>query len=114
MKNFQRLLLVLIFCFLTACDFTLNNLKFDADKWKNADLRTRGRMLKDLKNSKILEGKTKSEVEELLGRPNSNIPNNWVYKIDLGHKFGSHAWTYNLNVEFHTEAETVKRIYEND
>jgi hypothetical protein len=44
-----------------ACDFKLNNLKFDSEKWKTADLRTKGRMLDDLRNSRILEGKTKTK-----------------------------------------------------
>ena len=115
MKGLSKtLVLLLVFCFSTACDFTLNNLKFDSGKWKTADLRTKGRMFRDLRDSRILEGKTKVEIDNLLGKPTFENPNTWVYKIDLGHKFGSTAWTYNLNVEFDQTTKTVQKVYAND
>ncbi len=101
MKQFVKLqIILLLFCFSVSCDFRLNNLAFDSEQWKSSDLRTRGRIFKDLKKSKILEGKTKPEVENLLGIPAFENQDNWIYKIDLGYRFGNTVWTYNLNVRF--------------
>jgi hypothetical protein len=44
----------------------------------------------------------------LLGKPNNN-GENWIYTIDLGHRFGTTVWTYNLNIEFE---EIQKRLKE--
>ncbi len=115
MKRLNKtLVLFLVFCFSTACDSTPNNLKFNSEKWKSADLRTKGRMSKDLRNSKILEGKTKSEIENLLGKPIFENSEVWIYKVDLGHKFGDAVWAYNLNIIFDDNTKTVLRAYEND
>lgn len=72
MKQFSEkitLLLLSIFLFGCATDFKSNNAIFDSEKWKNGDLRVRGQMSKDLEKSKVLEGKTKTEVKFLLGEP---------------------------------------------
>jgi len=58
--------LSMVFVFLLACGVVVNNEKFDSAKWKNGDERTRGRMIYDLQNSKVLIGKTKREVAEML------------------------------------------------
>ncbi len=79
----------MVFVFSMACGVVVNNEKFDSVKWKNGDERTRGKMVYDLQNSKVLTGKTKQEVAEMLYEPermekfNEDLAKNaWHFSVD--------------------------------
>jgi hypothetical protein len=62
----KEITVAMVVFFSLACGVVVNNAKFESAKWKNGDERARGKMVYDLQNSKILIGKTKREVAEML------------------------------------------------
>lgn len=68
--------------FSAACGFVVNNDSFDATRWKNGNSRIKGKMVYDLQNSKILIGKSKTEVDDLLGRDDYPSENRKTFVID--------------------------------
>ena len=80
------MLTVFVFCFaITSCkDFQSNDLLFDQNEWKKSGARVRGRMYSNLLSQKILLGKTRHEVIEMLGEPDETYPDIIKYAIDLG------------------------------
>lgn len=82
MKQFTLTLTIFLFGLFTACGFIINNDQFDSAKWKRGDARTKGKMVYDLQKSKILIGKTKAEVAELLGKDDYPSENRKIYEID--------------------------------
>lgn len=89
--------------------------KFESKKWIENE-QTRHEMRNDLINSKILLGKTKSELFEILGEPqstfiiNNDTINNFNYYMgSVGHGMGIKM--YQLNIEFKNEkVEKVENI----
>jgi len=89
-------------------------LKFNSTEWtENKD--ERHHMRKDLIESKLLIGKTKSEVVEILGKPENNIKveidtlKNWNYYMGSeGHGMG---WKFHyLDLHFKNgKVETIKK-----
>lgn len=70
----KKLLIILLLTFLgSGClgEKQNNDLRFASEIWKTTDKRTRGRMVYDLQKSRILIGKTRREVIELLGQSDS-------------------------------------------
>ena len=103
--------LILLVIFFASCrsDSLPNDVAFDSARWKNGDSRTRGGMAHNLQQKSILAGKTKSEVAELLGKPDSQPESeNWLYEVDFGTMFGKSVTTpINLNVNFDLSTEKV-------
>lgn len=66
--------------------------KFDSDKWKSSDLNTeanwdlRWTMMNDLRNNYRLEGQTKIEIIELLGKPETETQNEFYYYLGYSRK----------------------------
>jgi len=54
--------------------------KFDRDRWL-ADKEKRYELATDIIKSHVLIGKTKAEVEQLLGKENNGQSNNWEYYL---------------------------------
>jgi hypothetical protein len=108
-KKFFFLLMAIVLL-ASACvrDFKFNNLAFDSDKWKNADKRTKGQMVYDLKDRRLLIGKNKQQVVETLGAYEEANKNTWSYQVDVGIKFGNDVWSYRFNVFFDEQSQTVK------
>ena len=101
---------LLCICLLLAACF--NNESFNSERWIRGDIRVRGRMVRDLRSTRLLEGKTEAEIISLLGEPDyrSELRPAWVYKVDIGHKFGSGPWTYDLFVLIDPFSKRVKHI----
>ena len=93
-----------------------NSETFEPEVWKRGDHRQRGKMVKALVRSEILVGKTKEEVTDLLGPSDSQHEEgrDQVYIVDLGHKFGSDPWTYQLHVRFSAEHDVVETVWYTD
>lgn len=60
---------------------------FDSEKWRNGDRIDRGTMYSDLFMKRTLNGKTRDEVEQLLGEPDKKAlvegREVWLYKIEV-------------------------------
>ncbi len=60
---------------------------FDSQQWKAGDRITRGTMYFDLFEKRTLTGKSKDEVEELLGEPDKKVSTEgrevWLYRVDI-------------------------------
>lgn len=69
---------------LTGCQNSSSKIPFEKEKWRQADLRTKGRMMKDLLERNLLIGKTRNEVTDLLGEPDYEELYYLSYKVDLG------------------------------
>lgn len=112
----EKIILLLFSIFLASChisDFKSNNLPFNSEQWKNGDMRLRGQMTKDLEKSKILEGKTRDEVRDLIGEPFhiNSMPDeteNWSYKTDKGYySYDDNIWIHWFHVNFSKQYGTV-------
>ena len=68
-------------------------------------------MVRDLVGSRVLDGKTKAAVADLLGPPDSEDQVHQVYLVDLGHRFGSKPWLYQLHVEFAADPPVVAKVW---
>jgi hypothetical protein len=95
MKRFSKTAILFLLCaIIISCkDFQSNNLPFNQNDWKNADVRVRGRMYRSLLSQNILIGKKRNEIIEILGKPNEEgdfsgtdekNKNYLKYEIDLG------------------------------
>ena len=95
---------------LSACG---NSEHFSQDSWKRGGQRQRGRMVRDLVESEVLVGETRAEVADLLGPPDSEdqAGMHQVYMVDLGHRFGSKPWLYQLHVEFSADPPVVVKAW---
>lgn len=90
-----------------------NSEHFRSDGWKAGDQRQRGHMVRDLVGSQVLLGKSRSMVADLLGPSDSEDQTSpdQMYMVDLGHKFGSRPWLYQLHVEFSGDPPVVARVW---
>jgi hypothetical protein len=66
--------------------------------WLQGGIRVRGQMVHDLVDRKLLDGKEQSQVVALLGAPDQSSTGSISYTVDIGHKFGSDPWTYELSI----------------
>tara|TARA_R110002111_G_scaffold221743_2_gene283929 strand:- start:369 stop:686 length:318 start_codon:yes stop_codon:yes gene_type:complete len=77
--------LLLLFIFLLSCGNNNKAEKFNKEKWISGTQIERGNMSTDLVESKILIGKTKSEILDLLGNPKDSTNTNFHYLVDFGY-----------------------------
>ena len=84
----------------------ISHAKFDADKWKNADLNNeenwdlRWKMMNDLRKNNDLVGMKKAEIEKILGKPDSETNSEFSYYLGMtgtGINTGSLIITFNEN-----------------
>ena len=103
------LYLVLVFSFFSYL-FYEPQYDFDREKWF-ADKHSRFEMRDDIVESRILKGKSKSEIIELIGKPVSNDSTElWTY--DLGMSGAGLGWQFNyLELTFENEQlSSVKKL----
>lgn len=101
MKIKQTIFILAILFSLSACNILLNREKFDSLKWKNGNARVRGSMAHDLEDSRILTGKTESEVAEILGKPETY----WSYPIET-----NLFWETYFSIEFNETTHKAESI----
>ncbi|GAA3652995.1 hypothetical protein [Flavivirga jejuensis] len=97
--------LILLFIFFLSCGKNNKVEKFDDQKWKKGTQTERGNMSTDLVESKILIGKTKSEIIEKIGYPKDSTKTNFHYLVDFGY-----MTPYHLDVNFDSTDLTVKEV----
>jgi hypothetical protein len=64
-----------------------NSKPFNSSAWLKSDLRERGRMTESLVKSKALIGKSADEVQQMLGKADTNYGQALSYNIDMGVPF---------------------------
>ena len=79
-KTFGIVIIVMLIITFFALRGKLSGERFDSTKWKNwkeseMELSTRWDMMNSLRNNYELEGKTKTEIIDLLGKPDSEHSN---------------------------------------
>jgi len=97
--------LILLFIFLLSCGNDNKAENFNKEKWLNGTQIERGNMSTDLVESKILIGKTKSEIIETLGNPKDSTKTNLHYLVDFGYMTPFH-----LDVNFDKNDLKVKEV----
>jgi hypothetical protein len=85
---------------------------FDSKEWKMGTPSSRGAMVQDLIDRKILLGKTSSEVEELLGGPDFRETNWFGYKVVTIPR--CRLWECRMDVVFDAQLGTVKSVAVSD
>jgi len=86
---------------------------FEPKAWKEGGHRLRGEMAADLERSKLLLGKTKAEVLDLLGKSPGTNEAVWGYPLDSGHSFGL-RWQYQIYIYFDTNNNVVTNVMNMD
>ena len=103
--------IIIILFFLNSCG-QISHKKFDANKWRNANLNLeenwdlRWEMMNDLRNNFDLEEKNKTEILKLLGKPDSKTNNEYLYNLGMT---GTGINTGNLTI-FFDQNNNVKEI----
>jgi hypothetical protein len=86
---------------------------FDSKKWKT-DPKSRYPMVLALINDPILIGKSKSEIERLLGRPNQSEAETYVYFYEDGGIIGIYFATPYLAVRFDGKTGKCDKVFTSD
>lgn len=77
----------MLLCWSSFTDFSFQHGAFSATEWRQGGLRQRGEMVKDLREQKILEGRTYEEVLNLLGPPDKESNGDILrYHVDIGRR----------------------------
>lgn len=66
---------------------SLWRLEFDSAKWKTTSEMQKGRMVDDLSRRKLVVGKTKAEIIDLLGAPDKSEPDWFKYYAGVNSGF---------------------------
>jgi hypothetical protein len=98
-------IIVLIFCGL-GLRGKISGEKFDSEKWKTSNLTSeenwslRWDMMNSLRNNYNLVGMSKSEVIQLLGKPDENFTNEKTFRYYLGYSHtGINAGSLKIDFE---------------
>jgi len=106
----RRLIFILFsLVLLTSCQNSKSKIPFEKEKWEQADLRIRGRMVDDLFKQNLLVGKTKREVKNLLGEPDYEEDFYLSYKVDLGKMY-----VYDLIVKLDSTSRKTAEVLLDD
>ena len=91
---------------------------FDSELWRAGDVHQRARMVVDLRHSDLLLGRTRDEVSALLGSPDGELPNKWMYHWVTGSVLGDlmpfSDWLQWMVVEFDVTTRQVHKVYSED
>lgn len=71
--------LLLVTVVLSSCDTPSR--KFDSLEWRSGDASVRGAMAQDIMDSELLDGKSRTEVEGLLGKADYQETDSCGYKV---------------------------------
>lgn len=79
---------------------------FDSQKWLSGSKSVRGSMVKDMDARRLLDGKTKAEIEQLLGKPDLRHEDWWGYNVVTISR--CYFWNCRMQVSF--DPKTGKAI----
>lgn len=87
------------FCFFFWGWPLLDRTEFEHAAWLRGDVRDRGRMVEDLVDRKLLDGKSMEEVMDFLGSPDAVRDDGMIeYTVDTGTKFWFETWYHRLSI----------------
>ena len=72
---------------------------FDSNSWLSGNAKNRGSMVRDINDRQLLKGKTKSEIERLLGKPDF-VLNDWVWAYKVETRFRCNIWDCGMELGF--------------
>jgi hypothetical protein len=76
-------------------------LPFSKEAWASADAETRGHMVKDLLNRRLLDGKPAAEIVELLGAPDEQSANQATGRVgSMDYELGYMGYNRNAGMVF--------------
>ncbi len=101
----MKQIILLLFIFFLSCGNNNKAEKFNKEKWLNGTQVEPGNMSTDLVESKILIGKTKNQIIELLGNPKDSTKINFHYQVDFGFMVPFH-----LDINFNLMDNKVKEV----
>ncbi len=93
---------------------SVNSSTFDAEAWRIGDIWTRGTMVSDLLDREVLGGQNRAEVIALLGPPDHQRPDTFLYTLDIGQRWGSTPWTYALHINFDPKTGRTSSVFYTD
>ena len=79
-------------------------------EWKQGDAKNRGTMVNELIEKKILPGKKKIDIEELLGQPDESTEKEYIYFLETDFMG---RWRRFLHIEF-IDSNIVSSAWVND
>jgi hypothetical protein len=98
------------------CDGTDSGLssqqQFDSAAWRQGDTTVRGEMARDLVSKKhvLIVNKTKSQIRDMLGAPDTTTSEAWEYTVDLGQDYLGESWMYTVKVLFGEQEKAVDAL----
>jgi len=107
------LLLVLFFIYTSPSDFrSEQDIPFSSEQWQSGDAQKRAAMAKDLMHSDTLLDLSRQQTLELLGKPDVNYEQVFLYNLDFGHSWWPDAeWTYLFKVHFDSTEKVIQAGY---
>lgn len=114
--NTKLLLIVVVLVFLSLIIISCDNneftpVSFEHHAWKSGDHELRGKMAHDLLEKKILIGKTREEVIDMLGSPDEETSHFVAYFMNFGDYFGP---PHLVHIEFDNRSKLVKEAWITD
>ena len=106
---FLELLLVAVV--LSSCDAPAKH--FDSSEWKAGDPSARGAMAQDLMDRKLLIGKSRTDIEALLGKPDKHDADWYGYKVVTIARC-RYVWECRMDVVFEQASDHVKFVAVSD
>jgi hypothetical protein len=82
--------------------------RFDSADWKRGDQSTRGAMVQDILDHKYFLGKSRSQINELLGRPDYQDDDWYGYKVVTAIR--CHMWVCRMDITFDPKASLVTDV----
>jgi hypothetical protein len=110
---------IISFLALSSCNSKeVKQIPFNSIDWKIGDRLARGQMVDYLMDKELLIGKSKMEIINLLGEPDSDTLSPINYVDDFNKKVGPFGlggpWIFYLRIDFDTLTNKVKQVNCND
>jgi hypothetical protein len=102
--------LLFVTAVLSSCDTPSR--KFDSLEWRSGDASVRGAMAQDIVDRKLLDGKSRTEVEDLLGKPDYQETDSGGYKVITIAR--CRFWKCEMYVVFDWSTNMVKSVSVSD
>ena len=107
------ILVALFFIYTSPSDFrSQSKIPFSSEQWKEGDLIMRASMADNLMTSDTLINLTRQEALELLGEPDINFEQSFLYRLDFGHIWWPGVvWPYEFRVHFDSTDKVIRAGY---
>jgi hypothetical protein len=103
--------LLLVTAVISSCDTPSR--KFDSIEWKSGDASVRGGMAHDIMDRQLLDGKSRTEIEGLLGKPDYQETDWYGYKVITIARC-RFVWECRMSIVFDGGSNRVKSVAVSD